>query len=88
MLCAIFINRQKMFFYQSAEDVSDPRELCSEKKKLIVFDYLKTKTHVNRIMSEEDTATLIVSIELKTISSSRAEQSERTRISFVCFRKT
>ena len=27
-------------FYQSAEDVSDPRELNSEKKKLVVFDDL------------------------------------------------
>ena len=25
-------------FYQSAEDVSDPRELRSEKKNLMVFD--------------------------------------------------
>ena len=27
-------------FYQSAEDVLDPRELSSEKRKLIVFDDL------------------------------------------------
>ena len=27
-------------FYQSAEDVSDPRELSSEKKYLMVFDDL------------------------------------------------
>ena len=27
-------------FYQSAEDVSDPRELSSEKKNLMVFDDL------------------------------------------------
>ena len=27
-------------FYQSAEDVPDPRELSSEKKKYIVFDDL------------------------------------------------
>ena len=51
-------------FYQSAEDIPDPRELSSEKKNLMVFDdlLLENKTHVNRIMSEEDTATLIVSI--------------------------
>ena len=51
-------------FYQSADDVPDPRELSSEKKNLILFDdlLLDNKTHVNRIMSEEDTATLIVSI--------------------------
>ena len=51
-------------FYQSAKDVPDPRELSSEKKNqwhLMIY-YLKNKTHVNRIMSEEDTATLIVSI--------------------------
>ena len=28
------------FFYQSAEDVPDPRELSSEKKNLMVFDDL------------------------------------------------
>ena len=27
-------------FYQSAEDVPDPRELSSEKKNLMVFDHL------------------------------------------------
>ena len=43
--------------------------------------FLKNKTPVNRVMSEEDTGTLIVSIYLKTISSSHAKQSERTRIS-------
>ena len=50
--------------YQSAEDVPDLRELSSEKKKLMVFDdlLLENKTPVNRIMSEEYTATLIVSI--------------------------
>ena len=30
----------KCNFYQSAEDVPDPRELCSEKKILMVFDDL------------------------------------------------
>ena len=77
-------------FYESAEDVPDPRELRSGKKNLIVFDdrYLKNKSHVNRIMLEEDIATLIVSIYLKTISSCRVKQSERTRTSFVCFHKT
>ena len=51
-------------FYQSAEDVPYPRELSSEKKNLIVFGdlLLENKTPVNRIMSEEDTATSIVSI--------------------------
>ena len=48
-------------FYQSAEDVPDPRELSSEKKNLMVFDDLLLLKQ-NRIMSEEDTATFIVSI--------------------------
>ena len=38
-------------FYESAEDVPDPRELSSHKKYLMVFDLLlKNKTHVNRIV--------------------------------------
>ena len=51
-------------FYQSAEDVPDLKELCSEKKNLMIFDdlLLEKQTPVNCIMSEEDTATLIASI--------------------------
>ena len=51
-------------FYESAKDVSDPRELSSQKKNLMVFDdlLLVNKSHVNRIMSEKDIATLIVCI--------------------------
>ena len=51
-------------FYQSAEDVPDPRELSSDIKNLMVFDdlLLEKQIPVNRIMSEKDTATLIVSI--------------------------
>ena len=51
-------------FYQSAEDVPDHRDLSSEKNNLMVFDdpLLEKQTHVNRIMSDEDTSTLIVSI--------------------------
>ena len=51
-------------FYQSPEDVPDPRDRSSEKKNLmeLMICYLKNKTPVNRIISEEDTATLIVSI--------------------------
>ena len=49
-------------FYQSAEDVPDPRELCSEKKNLMVFDdlLLEKQTYLNRNTSEEDTAMPIV----------------------------
>ena len=51
-------------FYQSAEDVSERRELSSRKKNLMVFDdmLLEKQTPVYSIMSEEGTATLIVSI--------------------------
>ena len=65
-------------FYQSAEDVSDHRDLSPEKKNLwyLMICYWKNKTHVNRIMSEEGTATSIVSNELKTISRSHVKQSE------------
>ena len=45
--------------------------------------YLKNKTLVNRIISEEDTAPLIVSIELKTIASFHVKHSERTQ-NFIC----
>ena len=53
-------------FYQSADDVHDPRDISSEKKNLMVFDdlLLKNKTHVNHIMSEDDTSTSIVYIKL------------------------
>ena len=51
-------------FYESAADVPDSRELSSQKKNLMVFDdlLLEKQKHVNRIMLEEDIATLIVSI--------------------------
>ena len=51
-------------FYKSAENVFDPGEISSEKKNLMVFDdlLLEKQTPVNRIMSEENAATLIVSI--------------------------
>ena len=51
-------------FYQSVEDVSEPRDLSSVKKNITVFDdlLLEKKTHGNCNMSEEDTATLIVCI--------------------------
>ena len=41
-------------FYQSTEDVHDSRDISSEKKNLMVY--------VNCIMSDEYTATSIVSI--------------------------
>ena len=51
-------------FYQSAEDVPDPRELSSEKKNLMVFDnlLLEKQNTCESYYAEEDTATLIASI--------------------------
>ena len=51
-------------FDESAEDDCDPRELRSVKKILMVFDdlLLENKSHMNRIMLEDDIARLIVSI--------------------------
>ena len=50
-------------FYRSTEYVHDPRELSSEKNNIMVFDdMVLEKQNVNRIMSEEATATLLASI--------------------------
>ena len=51
-------------FYQSAEDVPDPRELSSEKRNLLVFDdlLLEKENTDDCIISEKETAMLIVSI--------------------------
>ena len=75
--------------YQSVEDVPDPRELSSEKKNLLVFDDLLFERqntcesyHVRGRHSNVDCFYLA-----QTISISNAKQSERTRISYVCFPK-
>ena len=49
-------------FYQSAEDVPDPRELSSEKKNLMVFGDLEKQHTCESYLLEENTASLIVSI--------------------------
>ena len=51
-------------FYQSAEDVSDPRERSSEKKNLMVFDdlLLEKQNTCESYYIRERQATLIVSI--------------------------
>ena len=52
-------------FYQSAEDIPDPRELSSEKKNLMVFDDLlleKQHTCESYYVGGRHTATSIVSI--------------------------
>ena len=76
-------------FYETAEDVPDPRELSSETKNLMVFDdlLLENKTPVNRIMSEEDTATSIVLISSKLFQTTTSHnQREREFHLFVSTR--
>ena len=77
-------------FYQSAKDVPDPRELCSEKKNLMVLDDLLLENqntcesyYVRRRHSNVDCFYLA-----QNYLSFHSKQSKRTRISFVCFRKT
>ena len=77
-------------FYQSAEDVPDPRELSSEKKNLMVFDDLlleKQNTcesyYVRGRHSNVDCFYLA-----QNYFKLPRQQSERMRISFVCFPKT
>ena len=76
-------------FYQSAEDVPDPREVSSEKKNLMVFDDLLLENkntcesyYVRGIHSNVDCFYLAQNY------FKLPRQSERTRISYVCFLKT
>ena len=76
-------------FYESAEDFPDPRELSSQKKNVMVFDDLLIEKqitcesyYVRGRHSNVDCFYLA-----HTISNSPAKQSERMRISFVCFLK-
>ena len=77
-------------FYESAEDVPDPRELSSEKKNLMVFDDLLLEKqitcesyYVRGRYSNVDCFYLA-----KNYFKLPSQKSERTRISFVCFHKT
>ena len=77
-------------FYQSAEDVPDPRELSSEKKNLMVFDDLllekqNTCESYNVRGRHSNVGCLYLA---QNYFSSHVKQSERTRISYVCFPKT
>ena len=75
-------------FYQSAEDITNPRELSAEKKMqwYLMICYFKNKTRVNSIMSEEDTAMLIdLAPNYFTLPRQTIRQK---RISYVCFPKT
>ena len=76
-------------FYESAEDVPDPRELGSEKKNLMVFDDLLLEKQItcesHYVRGRQSNVDCFYFI--KTTSSCRVKQSERTRISFVFFLK-
>ena len=76
--------------YQLAEDVPDPRDLSPEKKNLMVFDNLLLENqntcesyYVRERQNNVDYFYLAL-----TISRSHVKQSERTRLSYVCFPKT
>ena len=77
-------------FYESADDVLDPRELSSEKKNPMVFDDLLLEKQntcesycVRGRHSNVDCFYLA-----RNYFKLPAKQSERMRISFVCFPKT
>ena len=77
-------------FYESADDVPDHRELSSGKKNLMVFDDLllekqntRESYYVRGRHSNVDCFYLA-----QNYFKLPAKQSERMRISFVCFPKT
>ena len=76
-------------FYESAEDVPDPRELSSQKKNLMVFDDLLLKKQITcesyyiRGRHSNVDCFYLAQNYFKLL----AKQSERIRISFVCFPK-
>ena len=77
-------------FYQSAEDVPDPRELSAEKKNLMVFDdlLLEKRNTCESYYVRERHSNVNCFYLVQTISNYHVKQSERMLISFVCFHKT
>ena len=77
-------------FYETADDVPNPRELSSEKKNLVVFDdlLLEKQNTCESYYVRERHSNVDCFFLAQIIASCRVKQSERTRISFVCFRKT
>ena len=77
-------------FYESAEDVPDPRDLSAENKNLMIFDDLlhENQNKCESFISEEGIATLIVFTFLKIILSSQGRPSEKTQTLFAYFPKT
>ena len=76
-------------FYQSAEDVPDPRDLSSEKKNLMVFDdlLLEKQTTCESYYVRGRHSNVDCFYLAQNYFKFHAKQSERTRISFVCFLK-
>ena len=77
-------------FYQLAGGVPDPRDLTPEKKNLMVFDDLsleKQNTRESFYVRGRHSNVDYFYIS-QTISRTHVKQSERTRISYVCFPKT
>ena len=72
-------------FYQSAENVPDPRELSSEKNNLMIFDDL--------LLGIQNTCESYYvrgrhsNVDCFYLAQKLFQAAERTRISFVCFRK-
>ena len=78
-------------FYQSAKDVPYRRELSSEKKNLMVFEYLlieKQNTCESYYVRGRHSNVDCFYLAQNYFKHPHAKESERTRISFVCFRKT
>ena len=77
-------------FYDSADDVPDPRELSSEKKNLMVFyDLLLEKQNTCESYYFGGRHSNVDCFYLApNYFKLRIRQSERTGISFVCFHKT
>ena len=77
-------------FYESAEDVPDPRELCSEKKNLMVFDDLlleKTITYESYYVRERHSK--VDCLYLAQNYFKRPRQTIRGNTNFIClFSKT
>ena len=76
-------------FYQSAEDVADPRELSSKKKNLMVFDdLLLEKQNTCESYYVRGRHSNVDCFYFGQNYFKHLRQTERMRISFVCFLKT
>ena len=78
-------------FYQSTEDVPDPRELSSEKNNLMVFDDLlleKQNTCESYYVRGRHSNVECFYLAQNYFKHPRQTIRERTRISFVFFHKT